>query len=161
MAASDGFRQLPGSSRRYQVPAGQRPALRRQGVDVSRDGSISRRQLDNIRAREAGWQNVSQMRRIAERPENREAWRNWQRAIIKRGRGGEVDLSAFSPLRRAAIRGRELRAGGRRNALGHPLDQDEPELLAADGPLAMLLPALGIEEDDIRRYVGGGDQIER
>lgn len=123
MAGLRGYTPLKGdSARRYRTPAGR---------------IISRREYDNRRARAAGFRNRYQLEKFRESM----AGSNWLGDIYAHtGRGPTWDN--YADLREVKQRRAALRATYGKGTHSE-LDRHDPELVAADGPLARLLDAAG------------------
>lgn len=117
-----GYKPLGGKSRRYQGPGGR---------------TISRRQYDNKRARQAGFSSIRALRDFVDTLQ-RGRWGDWIYDVKQHtGRVPSADLyHDVEMVRRRRARLRYLYGDQAR-------DDMDPELVAPDGPLARILDASG------------------
>lgn len=134
-----GYTALPGSARRYETPSGE---------------VISRRQYDNIRARQAGFESRSELERFRSSKEGR-MWRFKARSHDRSARGDWQLLADARSVERARSQLPKRKEVDRH---GRPVwvtrDDDDPLLTDPDGPLARLLTALGFRDADAHWNVG-------
>jgi hypothetical protein len=135
MAALRGYKLLPGPSRRYRTPGGR---------------TISRREYDNRQARAAGWRNRYELEQFR----SSVGGSRWLSDIYQHtGRAPTWDT--YHDLREVKTRRARIEAGRERRGLPFALhgetDREDPDLVAADGPLARLLDASG------KRPISGRD----
>lgn len=134
-----GYTALPGSSRRYRTPDGE---------------EISRRQYDNLRARQAGFENRSELERFRSSREGR-MWRFKARSHDRAARGDwELLADAREVERRRAALPTRIESDRHGRPVEVTRDDDDPELVEADGALARLLVALGFRDADAHWNVG-------
>lgn len=132
------YQRIPGPARRYRTPSGQ---------------TISRYEYDSRRLRAAGWKNRGELER-ARTSQSWEGVKKWHDRIS----GGKELPSAFAlaqdPTMHAAWEVEQRRRALQPDVLGNVADSDDPALVAADGPLAALLVAMGKRDIDDRWAVG-------
>lgn len=134
-----GYTRLPGSARRYRTPRGE---------------VISRRQYDNLRARQAGFESRSEIERFRQSSAGRR-WRFKLRSHDPSARGDWQTMHAAYEVER---RRQRLPTHLTTDRWGKPVeytrDEDDPELVAAGGPLDELLVALGHRDPGASWNVG-------
>lgn len=139
-----GYRRVPGAARRYLTPSGK---------------EISRYEYDTRRAKKAGWKNRGELERFRKSKDGR----MWQRKL-----GNRADFSLYHDAREVERRRRDLplhkrrvKRGQRFRTLEYRDDADDPELVAAHGPLARLLDAMGVRDVESEWNVGETNAQER
>lgn len=134
-----GYTALPGSSRRYRTPEGE---------------EISRRQYDNLRAQRAGFANRSDLERFRSSREGR----MWRFKARSHDRGARGDWELLADAREVERRRAALPPRAETDRHGRPVearrDEDDPDLVDPDGPLARLLVALGFRDGEAYWNVG-------
>lgn len=131
-----GYKFLGGSSRRYVTPTGE---------------IISRRQYDNLRARDAGWRSRSELEKFRRNKVARTGWSKWAHDV-KQHSGKRPTWRSYRDLkdvldRRAKLK--RLYPG----LSGPDLDRMDPVLIDPNGPLARILTDAG------RRSSGMGNPV--
>jgi hypothetical protein len=123
-----GYTRVPGSARQYRTPSG---------------AIISRYEYDNRRLRAAG--SPFKNRYEAEKFRASKDWRTWSYKVRASGKRASIfDADLAGAVKRVG----EVRAG---MPQGEP---DPDELTAPDGPLAILLVAIGARDPDWNWPVG-------
>lgn len=133
-----GYTPLRNSARQYSDPSGR---------------TISRYEYDSKRLQAAGWRNRGELER-ARRSQAWEGVKKWEDRLP----GGNPAQSAFAialqphahDAYEVEVRRRDLTP----NVLGNIDDNDDLRLVAADGPLARLLVAMGIRDASWKWAVG-------
>lgn len=126
MASLPGWRAIPGD-----------PARRYRNVRTGR--VISRRERDNRILRRYGFRNRYELERLRQT----RTYRRWGADIVQQQGHVHVPLEDWGDIHEVITRRRRLARAHPDVRAGGNLDAYDPELTAADGPLARLLAATG------------------
>lgn len=118
MAPLPGWKRLGGSAERYRAPSGE---------------VVSRRQYENVRARQSGWRSWSEYQRTRKSPQFKRAVED---AIAKGTVTHKRDVGPNAPISQ------------KWNAVLKARADDAPNLYDPDGPLADYLIYIGRREPD-------------
>lgn len=121
-----GYKPLGGTSRQYRTPSGK---------------VISRREYDNRRAKAAGFRNRYELEQFRTKTVARGRWSDWQ-YDVKQKTGRMPTFDMYGDVKEVRQRRARLREKYP-DLSGRDLDAKDPELVAADGPLARVLDDSG------------------